>query len=192
MATISGRDINQVNFNGQEATVIVVNNQVQWVKPNYEQTFTVYGTTGNAQQTSPSGLSQYLTFQELYVGTEITQATITGDNSVSVNQGMLSYTLYGPKANQNVSARITLKKYREGSITTTLTSSTIQESFGKYPFSGSVNIGTGWTNVDVTAASSVFNSVSHNYNSSTGEVHITGYARRGGVSSIFTITYNNG
>ena len=168
MATISGRDINQVNFNGQEATVIVVNNQVQWVKPNHEQTFTVYGTTGNVQQASPSGVSQYFTYQTLYVGSEITSATINGDNTVSVNQGMLSYTLYGPKANQNVSARITLKKYRSGTTTISVTGGTIAESLGRYPFSGSINIGTGWTSVTLGTMPNGVVTQNINYNSSTG------------------------
>lgn len=192
MATINGRDINQVNFKGQEATVIVVNNQVQWVKPNHEQTFTVYGTTGNAQQTSPSGLSQYLTFQELYVGTEITQATITGDNSVSVNQGMLSYTLYGPKANQRVSARITLIKYREGSQTVILKSDSSGSMLTGYLISGSANIGTGWTNVSVTCSSSHVSGISHSYNASNGSVLINAKSIRPNGSYYFTITYNNG
>ncbi len=192
MATISGRDINQVNFNGQEATVIVVNNQVQWVKPNYEQTFTVYGTTGSAQQTSPSGLSQYFTYQTLYVGSEITSATISGDNSVSVNQGMLSYTLYSVRANQNVSARITLMKYRSGTTTISVTGGTIAESLGRYPFSGSINIGTGWTSVTLGTMPNGVVRQSINYNSSTGVATVTGYVNRAGRSATLTINYNNG
>lgn len=193
MTTINGNEVNQVIFNGQETTVIVVNNQTQWVKPNYEQTFSVYGTTGNVQQSTPSGLRQYFTYQELYVGTEIIQATINGDNSISLNKstGKIGYTLYSHKSNQNVNARITLTKYKTDSTTLTLTTGSIYDSFGKYPINGSRNIGTGWTNVSVNTPFGCSN-VKVTYNSNTGEARVSGYANKANSSYKFILNYNNG
>ena len=106
MATINGREVNQVIFNGQEVFVLVNKSEVQWVKPNYEQSFTVSGTT----EYNTDGSGRFPSFHQLYVGTEIVQATISAGHIATMSQGLLTYTLYSASPHQNVSAGITLKK----------------------------------------------------------------------------------
>lgn len=191
MATINGKEVTQVKYNGNTVNVLVIDNRVSWVKSNTEQSFTVYGTTGTVKGTSPSGLSLYPVSLSLYVGTDIKKVSISGDNSCSINTstGVVGYTLYGVKSNMQVSATLTLEKVTRVQHTVEVVlRSANTGSIGKYAIKGSKYIGFNALDVTVTASSQISDLV-WQYDETDGYVEISGYTFKRYTEYTFTITY---
>lgn len=188
MAAINGREVNQVIFNNQEVFVLKINNEVNWVKPNYVQTFSVQGRTGSIGIVGPTG-TVYEYSNKLYVGTEITNATITGaNNTVSISNGVITYKIYGSYSNSMVSAEITLSKIKHYSITVSGMSGSRKLLLG-YAFSISTTIEKNATNVEITEQSSGTSNVKLTYDQSTGSLNINGYHQRANYRVSLTVEY---
>lgn len=189
MATINGREVNQVIFNEQEVLVLKINNEVNWVKPNYVQTFSVQGRTGSIGIVGPTG-TIYEYSNKLYVGTEITNATITGaNNTVSISDGVITYKIYGSYSNSMVSANITLSKIKHYSITISGTSGSRKLLLG-YSFSITTTIALNATNVEITQGSLCSSGPNLSYDPSTGSLIVNGYVSRANYAVSFTVEYD--